>query len=321
MSRIIPDADRKQVVANYVAGASMARAGVTMGIGSTSVQRILRAAGVKGRSIAALSEEDQMKIAQEYESGMSRAELVAKYGLHSKEPLRTAMRKHGIAPHDSGGKRKWSFDQDFFRSQTPESAYWAGFIMADGSLCKQGRTWELVLRIDVKDVEHIRRYCAALRLDQSAIRTVERPGSVSVGVNICHKRLAEDLLPWGIVKRKSYDYSIPSVAPRLLPDYLRGWFDGDGHIRAGRKGTSLQLVGNRDAVQWYLRALRSLGYEGGALYRHTPGKAWARLLINGKASVAEASRILQASPGPLRLERKWLKLDSLWTLEQMRITS
>jgi len=61
-----------------------------------------------------------------------------------------------------------SINLDFFKNHTLESAYWAGFLCADGSLVQdpnKPNTYRLYLAISIKDEEHLKTFQKAMGHD------------------------------------------------------------------------------------------------------------------------------------------------------------
>ncbi len=54
-------------------------------------------------------------------------------------------------------------------------------------------------------------------------------------VDIAHYNFLEDLKYWGVTPNKTYEYVEPQISDNLLASYIRGVFDGDGHVRIDKK--------------------------------------------------------------------------------------
>ena len=67
-------------------------------------------------------------------------------------------------------KEEWFWDFDFFKKRTSVTAYWAGFLMADGSLGKTGKSSHaLSLGVAEKDHNHLKKFCDDIGLSEEAI--------------------------------------------------------------------------------------------------------------------------------------------------------
>lgn len=118
-------------------------------------------------------------------------------------------------------------DDTIFSNETPETAYWAGFLMADGGVSPQGGSFVTTLSLSSLDQEHLEAFNRFLGRSRP-VRP--RPNGECV-VSVGSLRLANDLVRWGVVPNKTYAGSIPDdIPPQLLPHYTRGLVDGDGGI-------------------------------------------------------------------------------------------
>jgi hypothetical protein len=198
--------------------------------------------------------------------------------------------------------RKWVWDFDFFKHRDATTAYWAGFLMADGHIRSvRKNTSLLVVYIQKGDAEHIGRFCDDLKLSRDAIY-IRKEGSV--GVQPGHPNLIGDLEYWGIIPRKTYNFKRPEVNdPELIRHYLRGWADGDGQIYASGTGARFTVSGNIPALEWYVDKLRELGYSGGCNITYRTNE-YGLIYIGGKYQVKEVIDLL-LKDGDFCLERKW----------------
>lgn len=145
------------------------------------------------------------------------------------------------------------FNRDVFMSIDNEaSAYWLGFILADGSIFRN----ELRLKLGKRDKVHLEKYCNFLNLSTDGIKedTVEhssyKNGPVTCyKVTVSDKHLIERLKGYNILPKKSmYEVPFKEINSSLLRHYIRGIFDGDGCIQASF--TKVNLVGSYEVVSW-----------------------------------------------------------------------
>jgi len=172
-----------------------------------------------------------------YEAGMSFAKIALQYGVNN-HVVSDHLRERGIKTRPKGyHSRKYTVGyKDAFKSlDNEQSAYWFGFLSADGCVDK-GRRVRLL--IHKKDLNHLVAYKNFLKTDYP-ICYRKSDGHPSLDV-IC-RELAEDLTEKGCTPRKSLTLQFPNedVLPReFLWDYLRGVFDGDGCITTSKRADS-----------------------------------------------------------------------------------
>lgn len=124
----------------------------------------------------------------------------------------------------------------FEKIESSESAYWLGFIFADGSVTydpniKSKQPYKLEIGLCAKDKEHLYKFKKFIGTDK---KIEYREKSNSYRITISSKKLAINLCNLGIVKNKTYKNSIKKVLNNVpdiyFKDFLKGYTDGDGSI-------------------------------------------------------------------------------------------
>ena len=178
--------------------------------------------------------------------------LTKKYKL-SEPTISKILHSNNIKVGLSTGKLKWYFDDTFFSKKNKITAYWAGFLMADGNFhkVKNSNRKKLNLTIAIKDVDHLHQYCNDLNISTDIIQYINKEktqDTCGVTLSLRHIKNIDNILRhWGIVERKTYNFIEPKIPLSLLPHYIRGWIDGDGCI-ISKGSQKLKLVGNKEAM-------------------------------------------------------------------------
>src|SRR5574343_1335892 len=196
-------------------------------------------------------------------------------------------------------RREWNLN--YFKQNNKEVAYWAGFLMADGCIVHVSeRSRVLALVVAKHDTEHLGKFCDAVGVSRDAIFTNK---DESVGVHLSGMNFDVDLLGWGIIPRKTFNFVAPKVSDELLPHYLRGWIDGDGQVYANGNGARITIAGNIPAMEWCINAFRRIGYTGGInIYKRTD--THGILYVGGINQVRTLMKLLLVE-NEFKLERKW----------------
>lgn len=122
--------------------------------------------------------------------------------------------------------RKYELHETVFDSiDTPDKAYWLGFIMADGSV--SGGTFRLGLsRKDREQVVKLQRFLGSTH---PVVDYITSNGYEATRLDIGIKYFTESLNRNGIIVGKTNSPSIPNTVPaHLYSHFVRGLFDGDG---------------------------------------------------------------------------------------------
>lgn len=110
-------------------------------------------------------------------------------------------------------------------------AYWLGFLMADGASSNES----LEVRLSIKDIEHLEQFKKDIK-STNVILTGKASCSLSKYNDLhewCHfsihsRVMTKDLEKWGIIPNKTGKESFPNIDKKYYPDFIRGYFDGDG---------------------------------------------------------------------------------------------
>lgn len=131
-------------------------------------------------------------------------------------------------------ERKYHCDDFAFDNLTEESAYWLGFILADGCIRKKKNMLCIVLKRE--DKEHLESFKKFLNFTGPIIDRVRVVNEIEYPISeitICSRNIIDILVnKYNITERKSYKeintmYLIPK---NLIIYFIIGFFDGDGNI-------------------------------------------------------------------------------------------
>jgi len=263
-----------------------------------------------------IPQETKNKIIDDYKSGLRQYDVCSKYDIGLK-----LLRKIFIEANEKfrgkGGEtnaRMYEFDKEFFDRDTPEVAYWAGFIFADGNIHDQGETFRLTISLNENDKDHIIDFANAIKYPTQQVKATF---GNKYYVRINWKEWGGHLERWGIIPRKSYNFIIPHFPETLIPHFLRGWFDGDGTFKPSTQNRcSVKITGNQHAIQWYLEQFQNIGYDGTYYLELPDNEVWGKLYFNSWKNVSHFYNLVNGHP---RLDRKWnLLRDCLSEIEFSR---
>lgn len=174
----------------------------------------------------------------QFNNGKSVRDIATAFNL-TPEAIHYWRRKYKIPRPYIKAKRKYNFNEDYFKTiDTPNKAYWLGFIMADGCIGSTGRKSRndrLIITLKYADIKHLDKLAKELNYTHKhTIRELhDKRGftSKSCILRINSVTLCKDLMSHGVVPRKTGKERIPQTLNKnLYLDFLRGFFDGDGCI-------------------------------------------------------------------------------------------
>jgi intein-encoded DNA endonuclease-like protein len=152
---------------------------------------------------------------------------------------------------------------NFFKKWTSEMAYVLGFFCADGSMIKNKRAAHFI-EFGITDRNLLKMIREAFGSNHK-IKIRRRNGSISYRLQVGSKEMFNDLLMLGLCPRKSKRISLPKMPKEYFSHFVRGYFDGDGHVvvskyirkdRGNRKFTTI-LSGFTSCSREFLRNLQN----------------------------------------------------------------
>jgi len=129
-------------------------------------------------------------------------------------------------------RRKYFYNFDYFKKiDTPEKAYWLGFIYADGSVSDT----ELTIKLQIKDADHLKKFNKALGGNMEVKKFNRQCNLNDEWYGGCEIRcysteMVNDLKKFGVYRNKSLIIEYPKISSELNSHFIRGFFDGDGCV-------------------------------------------------------------------------------------------
>ncbi len=141
-------------------------------------------------------------------------------------------------------------NKNFFNDWNPSMAYVLGYFAADGYMVrnKRGACFIEFVSIDKWLIENIR---SAMQSNHKvSVRTFPIGSNLMTKyrLQIGSKDIHASLSRIGFTTAKSNIVEFPAIPEEYLPHFVRGYFDGDGHVsishyqRKGRIGKSVTLI-------------------------------------------------------------------------------
>ena len=112
-------------------------------------------------------------------------------------------------------------------------AYVLGFFMADGSITVNSRGSQYI-SIQICDKGILEKMRKVMESEhQISLRKRNKNESDIYRLQIGSKEMCDDLRKLGVRERKTYTMGLPDIPKKYFGDFVRGYFDGDGHVWSG----------------------------------------------------------------------------------------
>jgi len=195
-----------------------------------------------------LSEAETEEVLARYLAGESSITICGDFGVCHTTVLNVVHRAGKRARKNTDYRHFTLRENAFDEIADEETAYWLGFIYADGYVRVDGVT----LRLKPSDRGHVEKFLAFMGSNVKVKDCKSYAGDTVFAS--CHSyRLAVRLTELGIIpERGEFAKTVGVVPPDLHHAFIRGMIDGDGYItRSDTKYTAnIGLCGKEEAVEW-----------------------------------------------------------------------
>lgn len=163
------------------------------------------------------------------------------------------------------------YNQNYFEQiDTPQKAYWLGFIAADGNLYRrEGHQGLVSISISEKDIELLNNFKNELQTTKpiQIVPDKRRPETIMATLQITGDKFFNDLLSKGVGIRKTFDMDMSTIFSNLpfkfYSDFILGYFDGDGSIDIPQDGTisrsHIRISGPIKTLEVFKKILTKVG--------------------------------------------------------------
>lgn len=220
--------------------------------------------------------------------------------------------KHKVVACSYNKHYKYSLNESVLDIVTGETAYWVGFIMADGCI-SYNRRWpnsmpRLRINLKTSDIDHLRKLKTFLEYGGTiALRDNNRYCSLEISSS----RLVSALEQYGVRERKSHTASV--IGLNHNRHFWRGLIDGDGTLYLSKSrypqlclcGSETILTQFVDYVKETFPTIQKIAIRNRASIK--------QLAIAGRNAVLLVSHFYKNSP--VVLERKWRIAQTIMSLE------
>lgn len=161
---------------------------------------------------------------QMYKCGKNGREIDCHFGL-TNGTTTALLHRHGINVNSDIRNKKHSYNETIFNIiNSPEKAYWIGFLLGDASISRTS----LRLELSNKDLDHLEKFKQFMQATYSISSTRKNCSLIT----ICGKQFIHNITQHGLVIDKTHKpMKTPNTIPKkLLKYFYRGIMDSDGWV-------------------------------------------------------------------------------------------
>lgn len=293
------------------------------GIGERRVSRILKTNNIKIKRPKDFPNQHQIDINKIVNDNreliiklykvdkLSITDIAKQFGIHIPF-LWQWLKNNGIAIE---GRNGYKIDEKCFETMSYETAYWLGFLFADGFLLEKSNC--IGMNLSIKDEQVLYDFKDFVKSDGKIFRgklsipkehnKVKNSGIIST-FRFCNKKIADDLRRYGLKGNKSLTLEWPNIEEKYYYSFLRGYIDGDGCICI-RKDKRF-YVAVISAVPFLLKMVDFINADCGigfGIVRGGKSKIHIASTSNRMNVIKFLDRIYADNEGFPRLDRKYQK--------------
>lgn len=170
----------------------------------------------------------------EYLKGISTVKLGKKYNVRPEYFSRWFKKLNLDTRSNKQNSRMYYLNDDYFKKiDTPEKAYWLGFIYADGYITSSNGK-KVGITLSLKDINHIKKFKQSTD-STYPIKEYCHDTSYKKDTEYCRLLMSsddmyDDLMSYGVFENKTNIIKKPNIDSKMFRYFILGYFDGDGSI-------------------------------------------------------------------------------------------
>lgn len=209
-----------------------------------------------------------------YQAGKSTTDI-AKFANVSSRYIRVLLKDNNIEMRPRGSwKRKYTLNEDYFKTWSSNMAYILGFFVADGCITKD---------LQSVSISQKEKYILEdIRKELGSNQPIYQNKNTGVYIlNLHSKILKDDLVKiHGIQPNKSSTVEFPYVPNKYLSHFIRGYFDGDGFVKYEKYFVS--FVGGSKT---FMISLKDEIEKNGFETNFTDHDSYFRVYVSGRRTI------------------------------------
>jgi intein/homing endonuclease len=174
------------------------------------------------------SSDESDEIVKLYKNGFKILEISKKFKTKPKK-ISFILRENGVPISARSCYRlPYSLNDSYFEIiDTEEKSYFLGFLFADGCVAEKSNR----ISLNINDIEILQKFSNAIELTKDFYKNPSHDKAITL--NFSSIKMKNDLIRLGCFPKKSLSLKFPTsdqVPDHLIRHFIRGYFDGDGHI-------------------------------------------------------------------------------------------
>lgn len=249
----LTDKQRKEIIKLYKDGIGPEEIGKLYNIYDTSVNRIVRKAGITPH-LRRLTDEENVLIIEKYKSGISSEIIANEFNINGSTVCRL-LKRSGVEIRDGkDNKRKYTIDEKWLDNIDSENkSYFLGLMFSDGNV--NSKSAAITIALNDVDRDILEKLSVIL---YGFIKLEKYKTSTNLG--LYSKILKERLIKIGCVPNKTFVVKYPDIISKELhKHFIRGLIDGDGcvYIQKDKKRYLIDYTGTIELIDGMIEVIKN----------------------------------------------------------------
>ena len=153
--------------------------------------------------------------------------------------------------------KKYTFNENFFENiDNEQKAYFLGLLFSDGNIYL--KRYRVQLTLANEDAYIIQEFAKAIEYNGNLYSDRNKYTKIILpSIKMCN-----DLITLGCIPNKSLSVKFPNnVNSQLIHHFIRGCFDGDGHVSKRNNTFNTNFTSSKDFIEELLKILSSLNIQ------------------------------------------------------------
>lgn len=253
-----------------------------------------------------LSENDILEICTKYQNGETTKQIGRNFNICDNS-VSKILRRNNIQIRCAKRYSKVKNHDYFSNIDSADKAYFLGWMISDGSIVesKTRKNRQKVISIEIhnRDKYILDLFARYIDASEDIVKVFEKRNHCYI--RFSSNKMADTLLQYGVVPRKSFITFLPQIEKNLMPHLIRGIFDGDGTIVVNKdKQAKVGFYGSKQLCNEISDFLHNeLGLNKNKVSKSTCYHVW----YGGRGVVSTLFDYLYKDCEDLYLRRKFVK--------------
>lgn len=223
-----------------------------------------------------------------------------KYRTLSKEERKVSAKNKIITKQ----RQQTPINHDYFKAWSRNMAYIFGLWCADGNISMKNNNYQFSITLHKNDNYLLQRILNEMNSEHKIYDNKDGSCRFIIG----SKTICQDIISIGGKENKSLDLCFPEVPQEVMPDFIRGYFDGDGCVY--KNGNAYSILGTKEFLNTLSKVLKQENIQISNIRQHHPelgvnNNCYKLGIYKTKEAIKFSEYIYTEIEGLLWLERKY----------------